>query len=44
MSDPMLLVVEDDQDLAHLVEYNLNRAGYKCHISGSAEEALKELT
>ena len=44
MSDPMLLVVEDDQDLAHLVEYNLNRAGYKCHISGSAEEALKELS
>ena len=40
----MLLVVEDDQDLAHLVEYNLNRAGYKCHISGSAEEALKELS
>ncbi|MBV5304905.1 MAG: response regulator transcription factor [Chlorobium sp.] len=44
MSDPMLLVVEDDQDLAHLVEYNLNRAGYKCHISGSAEDALKELS
>ncbi len=40
----MLLVVEDDQDLAHLVEYNLNRAGYKCHISGSAEDALKELS
>ncbi len=39
----MLLVVEDDQDLAHLVEYNLNRAGYKCHISGSAEDALEEL-
>ena len=43
MSDPMLLVVEDDLDLAHLVEYNLHRAGYKCHISGSAEEALGEL-
>lgn len=43
MSDPMLLVVEDDLDLAHLVEYNLHRAGYKCHISGSAEEALEEL-
>ena len=39
----MLLVVEDDQDLAHLVEYNLHRAGYKCHISGSAEDALEEL-
>jgi len=43
MSDPVLLVVEDDQVLAHLVEYNLHRAGYKCHISGSAEDALEEL-
>ncbi len=44
MSDPILLVVEDDQDLALLEEYNLNRSGYKCHISGSAEDALKELS
>lgn len=36
----MLLVVEDDQNLANLLEYNLNRAGYKCHLSGSAEDAL----
>ncbi|TLU82453.1 MAG: response regulator transcription factor [Chlorobium sp.] len=40
MSDPMLLVVEDDQNLANLLEYNLNRAGYKCYLSGSAEDAL----
>ncbi len=44
MSDPMLLVVEDDQNLANLLEYNLNRAGYKCFISGSAEDALTELS
>ena len=44
MSDPILLVVEDDQDLALLEEYNLNRSGYKCHISRSAEDALKELS
>ena len=44
MSEPMLLVVEDDQDLANLLEYNLNRAGYKCHLSESAEDALVELS
>ncbi len=43
MADPMLLVVEDDRDLAHLLEYNLQRAGYKCHLVESAEEALVEL-
>ncbi len=40
----MLLVVEDDPDLAHLLEYNLSRGGYKCHLSGSAEEALEQLS
>lgn len=44
MSDPMLLVVEDDQSLADLLKYNLNRAGYKCHFSGSAEDALVQLS
>lgn len=43
MSEPLLLVVEDDQNLAALMEYNLNRAGYRCHIVGSAEAAMVEL-
>jgi DNA-binding response OmpR family regulator len=43
MSDPMLLVVEDDRDLAKLLEYNLHRAGYKSLLVESAEEALMEL-
>lgn len=40
----MLLVVEDDQNLAKLLEYNLERAGYKCHLSGTGEDALQQLT
>ncbi len=44
MPDPLLLVVEDDLDLATLLEYNLSRAGYNCYLSGSAEEALVQLS
>ncbi len=40
----MLLVVEDDLDLAHLLEYNLYRAGYKSCLSPTAEEALELLS
>jgi len=40
----MLLVVEDDQNLAKLLEYNLERAGYKCHLSGTGEDALLQLS
>ena len=43
MSDPQLLVVEDEQNIANLLQYNLERAGYKCHLSGSAEDALVQL-
>ena len=44
MQDPMLLVVEDDQNLAKLLGYNLERAGFKCHVSGSGEDALQQLS
>ena len=44
MSDPLLLVVEDDLNLAQLLEYNLNKAGYKCHLAGTAEEGLEQLS
>ncbi|ACD89852.1 MAG: response regulator transcription factor [Chlorobium limicola] len=43
MQDPLLLVVEDDQNLAKLLGYNLERAGYKYHISETGEDALDQL-
>ncbi|NHQ60601.1 response regulator transcription factor [Chlorobium sp. BLA1] len=43
MSDPMLLVVEDDPHLAQLLGFNLERAGFKCHVSSTGEEALLQL-
>ncbi len=44
MSDPLLLVIEDDQNLAKLLEYNLDKAGFKCHLSGSGEDGLEQLS
>ena len=44
MSDPMVLVVEDDRNLAQLLGYNLERAGFKCHHSVTGEEALEQLS
>ena len=44
MSVPMLLVIEDDQNLSKLLEYNLVRAGFKCNISGSGEDGLEQLS
>ena len=44
MQEPLILVVEDDPNLAKLLEYNLNRAGYKSHLSGTAEDALEQLS
>ncbi|NTU98076.1 MAG: response regulator transcription factor [Chlorobiaceae bacterium] len=43
MPSPLLLVVEDDQNLANLLEYNLSRAGLYCVLSGTGENALLEL-
>jgi len=40
----MLLVIEDDQNLSKLLEYNLERAGYKCHRSSSGEDGLEQLS
>ncbi|MEI6756892.1 MAG: response regulator transcription factor [Chlorobium sp.] len=44
MSAPLLLVVEDDHNLAKLLSYNLERAGYNCHLSESGENALDQLS
>ncbi|MEI8033422.1 MAG: response regulator transcription factor [Chlorobiaceae bacterium] len=43
MQDPMLLVVEDDRNLSQLLVYNLERAGYRCQLCESGEEALEQL-
>ncbi len=40
MSEPFILVVEDDHNLAKLLKYNLEKAGYKCQHALSGEEAL----
>ena len=40
----MLLVIEDDQNLSKLLEYNLGRAGFKCHLSSSGEDGLEQLS
>lgn len=40
----MLLVVEDDRNLSTLLEYNLHKAGYQCHVCETAEAALEELS
>ena len=44
MSNAMLLVIEDDQNLSKLLEYNLERAGFNCCISGSGEDGLEQLS
>jgi DNA-binding response OmpR family regulator len=44
MSVQSILVVEDDQNLAGLLKYNLEKAGYQCHLSVSGEDALNQLS
>ena len=43
MSEPLILVVEDDHNLTKLLKYNLEKAGYKCFLAESGEDALKLL-
>ena len=40
MSDPRLLLVEDDRALAELVTFHFERAGYQVTRTGDGEEAL----
>ncbi|MEC9486580.1 MAG: response regulator transcription factor [Prosthecochloris sp.] len=41
MSEPFILVVEDDHNLAKLLQYNLEKAGYRCEHTVSGEDALE---
>src|ERR1035437_7035160 len=36
-----ILIVEDEEDLCEILQYNLNNEGYQTEIAHSAEEALK---
>ena len=40
----MLLVIEDDQNLSKLLEYNLERAGFSCQLAYSGEDGLEQLS
>ncbi len=41
MAKKKILIVEDDPDIANLVQYNLEKAGYDCSIVESGEQAIK---
>ena len=43
MHKEVILVVEDDNNIARLIEYNLDRAGFSCLVAGTGEDALEVL-
>ncbi len=38
-----ILIVEDEKDIARLIQYNLDKAGFMCDTAGSGEDALAAL-
>lgn len=40
---PRILVVDDEEDICEILQYNLERAGYQVKTSLSAEEALSQI-
>lgn len=44
MTEPVILIVEDDENLSNLIGFNLEKAGFECHRCGSGEEGLRELS
>src|SRR5574344_1302062 len=44
MHTTRILVVDDEQDLCEILQFNLENEGYKVDTANSAEEALKMLT
>lgn len=44
MPEPLILIVEDDRNLAGLLKYNLEKAGYQCRHAASGEDALQQLS
>lgn len=43
MTAERILIVEDDKNIAKLVKYNLDKAGYESNVSRTGEEALRLL-
>ncbi len=39
-----ILIVEDDKDIARLIQYNLDKSGFACDIAPSGEEAIASLS
>ena len=42
MSGEHILIVEDEEDIAELLEYNLQRQGYEPSIAGTGEDGLNQ--
>lgn len=43
MSRQSILIIEDDDDIAELVRYNLAKEGFAVEVAGTGEEGLKKL-
>lgn len=43
MAKKKILIVEDDKDIARLIQYNMDKAGYACAIAVTGEAALAAL-
>jgi len=43
MAQQNILIVEDDKHISKLVKYNLEKAGFNCHLSITGEDALSVL-
>ena len=43
MAKKKILIVEDDKDIARLIQYNMDKAGYACAIAVTGEAALTAL-
>lgn len=43
MSKTKVLIIEDDQHLSKLIQYNFEKSGFRCAVVTSAEEGLKSL-
>ena len=41
MDTSRILVVEDEEDIAELVRYNLTAEGYRVSCAGSGEDAIR---
>ena len=44
MPQETILIVEDDQNIAKLVRYNLEKAGYRVFVTITGEDALEQLS